>query len=171
MHMLTRPDCDCAFNHSKSQYAEDLIMLPTLLHARRGSPGHGVFVELGALDGIAFSNTYMLEACFNWTGALIEGHPANFDQLLKSRRAPASCAARDFFFLPEDELSTSASICSTCCASWLTQSFSQSRTSDFSFSRGSILAAAASPSFEKALVLVSRLFFSSCSFSCSCCCS
>ena len=95
MHMLTRPDCDCAFNHSKSQYAEDLIMLPTLLHARRGSPGHGVFVELGALDGIAFSNTYMLERCFGWRGLLIEGNPASFAKLRESGRASTPpCAAR-----------------------------------------------------------------------------
>ena len=34
MAMLTWPDCDWVLlNHSKSQYAEDLIMLPTLLHA------------------------------------------------------------------------------------------------------------------------------------------
>ena len=100
MHMLTRPDCDCAFNHSKSQYAEDLIMLPTLLHARRGSPGHGVFVEPGALDGIAFSNTYMLERCFGWRGLLIEGNPASFAKLRESGRAStflhsAVCGASD----------------------------------------------------------------------------
>ena len=100
MHMLTRPDCDCAFNFSKSQYAEDLIMLPTLLHARRGSPGHGVFVELGALDGIAFSNTYMLERCFGWRGLLIEGNPASFAKLRESGRAStflhsAVCGASD----------------------------------------------------------------------------
>ena len=100
MHMLTRPDCDCAFNFSKSQYAEDLIMLPTLLHARRGSPGHGVFVELGALDGIAFSNTYILERCFGWRGLLIEGNPASFAKLRESGRAStflhsAVCGASD----------------------------------------------------------------------------
>ena len=74
-------------------------MLPTLLHARPGSPGHGVR-RLGALDGIAFSNTYMLERCFGWRGLLIEGNPASFAKLRESGRAAtflhsAVCGAGD----------------------------------------------------------------------------
>ena len=49
----------CAVEHSRSQYSEDLILLPTLLAAA----GHaaGTFVELGAYDGLTYSNTAMLE--------------------------------------------------------------------------------------------------------------
>lgn len=32
----------------------------------------GVFVEFGAYDGVIFSNTYLLEKQFEWTGILID---------------------------------------------------------------------------------------------------
>ena len=54
----------CAQKHAMSQYAEDLVLLPTLLNATRGK--QGTFVELGALDGRRFSNTLMLEQCFGF---------------------------------------------------------------------------------------------------------
>ena len=46
----------------------------------------GLFVEIGALDGVSYSNTYMLEACFGWRGLLIEANSLNFEQLLRSNR-------------------------------------------------------------------------------------
>lgn len=78
----------CALRHQASQHAEDLLLLPTLLLAAGwGRPG--AFVELGALDGTRYSNTLVLERCFNWTGLLIEGNPANFAQLRRSDRRAA----------------------------------------------------------------------------------
>ena len=74
----------CALNHSQSQYHEDLILLPTLLRLARGRPG--VFVELGALDGVMYSNTLMLERCFGWTGVLIEANPTSFESLQRAGR-------------------------------------------------------------------------------------
>ncbi|KOO23674.1 methyltransferase fkbm family [Chrysochromulina tobinii] len=44
----------------------------------------GLFIEMGAADGVTGSNTYMLEMCFNWTGLLIEGSPTNFE-LMRTR--------------------------------------------------------------------------------------
>ena len=35
---------------------------------------NGFFVELGALDGIQFSNTYYLENNMNWSGVLIDSN-------------------------------------------------------------------------------------------------
>ena len=75
----------CAQKHAMSQYAEDLVLLPTLLNATRGK--QGTFVELGALDGRRFSNTLMLEQCFGWSGVLIEPEPSNFKALNQSGRA------------------------------------------------------------------------------------
>ena len=49
-----------------SQNGEDILLLPTLLRLTRGRPG--TFVELGALDGIQYSNTRILEACYGWRG-------------------------------------------------------------------------------------------------------
>ena len=87
----------CAEHHRKSQFAEDVSLLPSLLLgsskscARRraeheesqSSEVHirPTFVELGAFDGIIFSNTFLLEVCCSWTGVLLEANPDNFAKL------------------------------------------------------------------------------------------
>ena len=71
--------------------AEDVLMLPTLLAGTRGKPG--TFVELGAFDGVKFSNTLMLEKCFGWQGLLIEEHPHRSQALF--RRVRRGHAATD----------------------------------------------------------------------------
>ena len=79
---------ECVLRHfrssASSEQSEDFLLLPTLLSATRGGPG--VFVELGALDGRQYSNTIVLEQCFNWRGVLVEANPSNFARLLQSRR-------------------------------------------------------------------------------------
>ena len=72
----------CTLKHSHSQWFEERLLLPSLLQLTGGRPG--TFVELGALDGVKYSNTLALERCFNWTGLLIEANPANYE---KARRA------------------------------------------------------------------------------------
>ena len=72
------------FNKAHSLNGEEYLLLPTLLAATLGQPG--VFVELGAFDGIILSNTVVLERCFQWSGLLIEGNPSNFHKLLRSNR-------------------------------------------------------------------------------------
>ncbi|RYH10503.1 FkbM family methyltransferase [archaeon] len=37
----------------------------------------GTFLEIGALDGIVFSNSWFFEKKFGWKGILVEGHPLN----------------------------------------------------------------------------------------------
>ena len=74
----------CAVNTSHSQHMEDLLLLPSLLRASGDAPG--VFIELGALDGIRFTNTLVLERCFGWSGLLIEANPRNFAKLQRSGR-------------------------------------------------------------------------------------
>ena len=69
----------CAMRYAKSQNGEDLHLLPTLHQIAGGRPG--VFVEIGAYNGIHLSNTYMLERCFNWTGLLIEANPNTYHML------------------------------------------------------------------------------------------
>jgi len=46
---------------------------------------NGVYVELGALDGITFSNTKMFEDHLGWSGILIEPHPPGFELLKQNR--------------------------------------------------------------------------------------
>ena len=45
----------------------------------------GVFLEMGALDGIEFSNTKFFEDTMKWTGVLIEPIPSSFKDLSKNR--------------------------------------------------------------------------------------
>ena len=46
---------------------------------------NGVYIELGALDGVTLSNTKFFEDTLNWSGILIEPHPNNF-KLLQANR-------------------------------------------------------------------------------------
>ncbi|MBN2585364.1 FkbM family methyltransferase [Patescibacteria group bacterium] len=61
------------------QYGEDLKLLPLFAGEK-----DGYFVEVGALEGIRFSNTYYFER-LGWRGVCVEPHPDYID-LLKSNR-------------------------------------------------------------------------------------
>ena len=47
---------------------------------------NGFFIEIGAGDGINFSNTYLLEKYFNWNGILIEPSRDFYEKCLESRK-------------------------------------------------------------------------------------
>lgn len=49
-------------------------------------PKHGIFVDVGAFDGITGSNTYFFEKELDWTGVCIDGDP-RVAELLKKNRA------------------------------------------------------------------------------------
>ena len=78
---------NCVMRKSRSQLGEDLLLWPTLAH--NAAPGGGTFVELGAWEGEALSNTFMLEACLGWRGTLIEAEPRAFARLNASARRRA----------------------------------------------------------------------------------
>jgi hypothetical protein len=42
---------------------------------------NGVFVDIGANDGVTLSNTYFLEKERHWTGICIEPIPSSFEKL------------------------------------------------------------------------------------------
>lgn len=46
---------------------------------------NGVFLEIGAHDGVHLSNTLFFEKFRNWTGACIEANPRLFQRLIKNR--------------------------------------------------------------------------------------
>ena len=81
----------CMRSTSRSQGLEDLALLQTL-HCLAGGRA-GRYVEIGAFDGITFSNTYALEQCLGWGGDLIEGNPQNY-ALLQRVRLPSYVAMR-----------------------------------------------------------------------------
>jgi hypothetical protein len=73
----------------------------------------GFFVEVGASDGIGWSNTLLLERTFDWRGILIEPNPIHRDALPRNRRAkvhfgcigPRTGDVVDFWSTAEHELS------------------------------------------------------------------
>jgi hypothetical protein len=76
-HKLFSSFPECVRREARSQHGEDLqLLVPLLCMASYGAPA--TFAELGAFTGVELSNTVMLERCYNWTGALIEGNPNNF---------------------------------------------------------------------------------------------
>ena len=46
---------------------------------------HGTYLEMGAFDGIIFSNSYVFNEEFSWKGLLIEFSPKSYFRLLKNR--------------------------------------------------------------------------------------
>lgn len=46
---------------------------------------NGIFLEMGALDGVTHSNTKFFEDTLGWTGILIEPNPVQFEKLVKNR--------------------------------------------------------------------------------------
>ncbi|MDN3505137.1 MAG: FkbM family methyltransferase [Rhabdochlamydiaceae bacterium] len=48
---------------------------------------NGVFIDIGAHDGVQFSNTYFLENELGWTGLCIEPIPDVFNRLKNNRKA------------------------------------------------------------------------------------
>lgn len=63
-----------------SQFGQDKWVIEQLLPDMR----RGVFVDIGANDGITFSNTYFLEKK-GWTGLAIEPIPVIYERLVKNR--------------------------------------------------------------------------------------
>ena len=62
-----------------AQHAEDVFLADYF-----EGFGPGIFVEIGAYDGIQFSNTYALEQ-IGWTGLMVEAHPENAERCRKNR--------------------------------------------------------------------------------------
>lgn len=56
---------------------------------------NGVFVDVGAHNGIAWSNTLIFEKLFGWTGLCIEPNPSVFEELQQNRDCVCLNAAID----------------------------------------------------------------------------
>jgi len=64
-----------------SQCQEDTFLNQNIFKNKQ----NGVYIELGALDGILYSNTKFFEDSLNWKGILIEPHPEKFKLLQINR--------------------------------------------------------------------------------------
>ncbi len=67
---------------SFSQFEQDLKVLKHFNNKKKG-----YFIEIGALDGIYLSNTYLLEKDYKWKGICIEPVPSEFKKLKKNRKS------------------------------------------------------------------------------------
>lgn len=85
IYLPNRRQLKCVLEVSRAQFREDLVLLPYLLYIA-GKTQIGTFVEIGAYDGITYSNTLALELCFGWTGLLIEANPANAAKLAATQQ-------------------------------------------------------------------------------------
>ena len=83
---------------SFSQCQEDIFLNDRYFKNKR----NGIYIELGALDGNAYSNTKFFEDQFNWKGILIEPHP-NMFEFLKNNR-PNNFLFNDLVSCHEEEL-------------------------------------------------------------------
>src|SRR5262249_54497200 len=66
-----------------SQVDQDRVLNEQVFRGMR----NGVFVDVGAHDGISFSNTVFFERELGWTGLCIEPNPDLFTQLIDNRSA------------------------------------------------------------------------------------
>jgi len=64
-----------------SQDGQDAFVISYFKNKR-----NGIFIDIGANDGICFSNTYHLEKELNWTGICFEPNPLAFKQLDINRK-------------------------------------------------------------------------------------
>jgi len=93
---------------SKSQLWQDVWALH-----RTGFRREGFFVDIGASDGVQWSNSYLLEKTFGWTGILVEPNPMHREALRagRSSRVHHGCVAAAsgeevaFWCAQDDELS------------------------------------------------------------------
>jgi FkbM family methyltransferase len=64
-----------------SQCGEDIFLNENIFKNYR----NGTYIELGALDGVLYSNTKLFEDTLGWSGILIEPHPEKFKLLTENR--------------------------------------------------------------------------------------
>jgi FkbM family methyltransferase len=76
-----------------SQSGQDKYLIENIFQDKK----NGIFVDVGAYDGITYSNTYYLEKEKGWSGICIEPNPNVFESLVRNRKLPClSCGVCNF---------------------------------------------------------------------------
>ena len=87
--MVAPPPKELGYNFSKKSINQIDIngqeKQPILVNEKifKNKINNGFFVEAGAYDGEAFSNTLFFELKKNWTGLLVEPNPDAFEMLIR----------------------------------------------------------------------------------------
>lgn len=84
---MTGPQAAELEQRAKSQLGQELWVLERSQYKRGG-----FFIEFGATDGLALSNSWLLEKDFGWSGICAEPNPAFFTELQKNRSCQLSPA-------------------------------------------------------------------------------
>ncbi|KAL3918344.1 MAG: hypothetical protein SGILL_004285, partial [Bacillariaceae sp.] len=80
-HLCPKKDVgEMAKNSSKSQSKEDQMLLQWF-----NGLCNGTYIEMGALDGLQFSNSYLFNKELEWSGVLIELSPRDYEKLKINR--------------------------------------------------------------------------------------
>jgi hypothetical protein len=66
----------------RSQRGEDKFLLERFFNNVCG----GTYIEMGALDGITYSNSFYFNGALDWKGVLIEANPNNYKKLVLNRQ-------------------------------------------------------------------------------------
>lgn len=66
---------------SYSQIGQDISVIKYYNNKK-----NGYYVDVGAYDGVQFSNTYLLEKNYNWKGICVEPSPVTFPKLKECRK-------------------------------------------------------------------------------------
>lgn len=75
--------CQCAKKSERfhSQYGQDQFVYEVFFQGK----SDGVFVDIGAFDGISLSNSYFFEKELGWKGVCVEPQPKAFSKMAKIR--------------------------------------------------------------------------------------
>lgn len=68
-----------------SQLGEDREIYETYIKPNLDKLPDGKYIEIGAIDGLRYSNTKFFEETLGWTGVLVEASPKTFHHLKKNR--------------------------------------------------------------------------------------
>ena len=67
-----------------SQLKQDKYLYDNFFNSKKNN---GFFLEIGADDGIRFSNSYFFEKHLNWDGICIEASPTRYKELVNNRNS------------------------------------------------------------------------------------
>lgn len=65
-----------------SQYGQDKFLYQVFFSNLK----NGIFIDIGAYDGVRFSNSYFFEKYKNWKGVCVEPNPKVFQKLMENRK-------------------------------------------------------------------------------------